>query len=319
MTNLKNYRPLFFLLLMQTVLWVPFHSSAFSKGRKYYMDARTPKGLQELFHYTGERVPFLSAHRGGAGDNFPENCTATFENTLENTWALMEIDPRYTKDSVIIVHHDPTLDRTTNGTGRVSDFTFEELQKLRLKDPDGQVTAYRIPTLEELLAWAKAKTVLVLDRKDVPVLERVEMIEKFHAESCAIVMAYTFEEAQQVYKRNPDIMMQVFINSPEKVREFDQTGVPWENIVAFVGHQMPEDRSVFDLIHQKGALCILGTSRNLDKELLRADANEMLKIKLKYQELFELGADILETDIPVLVSKLFPEEVPPPYYSKYLK
>lgn len=88
--------------------------------RMYEIDPQTPRGLQEVFQPTGEPLPFVSAHRGGAQKGFPENCIATFENTLRHTFAIMEIDPRYTKDGAIVVHHDATLERTTTGKGRVA-------------------------------------------------------------------------------------------------------------------------------------------------------------------------------------------------------
>ena len=49
------------------------------KDRNHYMDARTAKGLQEIFHYNGKSLPFLSSHRGGPEKNMPENCIATFK------------------------------------------------------------------------------------------------------------------------------------------------------------------------------------------------------------------------------------------------
>jgi glycerophosphoryl diester phosphodiesterase len=306
MKNMKRIRSvhlwIFILTSIQLSLFSGFNASCQNREGNYFIDAKTPKGLREMFRYTGDSVSFLSCHRGGPERQLPENCTATFNNTLKHTYALLEIDPRYTKDSIIIVHHDRDLPRTTNGKGKVSDFTYNELKDLRLKDLEGKVTEYKIQTLPEMLEWAKGKAVLVLDRKDVPIETRIKMVEDYNAEACAIVMAYTFEEAQLGYRLNKNILMQVFINSPEKVEEFDKTGVPWENIVAFVGHSMPDDPAVFHLIHQKGSLCIVGTSRNLDRDLLSEGNNEDLKEK--YLEIFRAGADILETDTPVPLSKL---------------
>ena len=84
----------------------------------HYMDARSPEGLRDLFHYDGHTVPFLSSHRGGPESDLPENCIPTFENTFRYTWSVLEIDPRYTKDSIMVLHHDPDLERTTTGKGR---------------------------------------------------------------------------------------------------------------------------------------------------------------------------------------------------------
>ena len=309
---------IFVLTSIQLCLFSWINVSGQNRAGNYYIDAKTPEGLREMFHYTGDSVSFLSCHRGGPERQLPENSTATFNNTLKHTYAILEIDPRYTKDSIIIVHHDRDLSRTTNGKGNVSDFTYSELKELRLKDLEGKITKYKIQTLPEMLQWAKGKAILVLDRKDVPIEARIKMVEDYKAEAWAIVMAYSFEEAKLGYRLNNNILMQVFINSPEKVEEFDRTGIPWENIVAFVGHNMPDDPSLFHLIHQKGSLCIVGTSRNLDLDLTSEGNNE--RLKEKYLEMYRAGADILETDKPVPLSKLIENRLSSEtYISKFLQ
>ena len=60
--------------------------------------------------------------------------------------------------------------------------------------------------------------------------------------------------------------MEVMIPNRAKVAEFDQLGVPWQNIVAFVGHVPPEDPGLYEQIHAKGACCMIGTSRNFDRQ-----------------------------------------------------
>jgi glycerophosphoryl diester phosphodiesterase len=217
----------------------------------------------------------------------------------------------------MIVHHDPTLQRTTTGQGRVSDFTWKELKKLHQKDLEGNPTKCKIQTLKKMFKWANGKTVLVLDRKEVPIEDRIRMVEKCRAEACAIVMAYTFEEAKIAYAMNKDIMMQVFIPTPEKFAEFEKTGVPWRNVVAFVGHQLPKDLSVFKMIHERGALCIVGTSRNLDREWMNGADPETMR--QKYNAVYRAGADILEADTPVPVSKLVSNRLSSQTYrAKYL-
>src|SRR5262245_31698202 len=91
------------------------------------IDAKTPQGLQSILKPSGGPRRRLSGHRGGAQAGYPENCIATFEHTLAHTFALLEIDPRMAKDGAIVVHHDPTLQRTTTGRGPVADFTLAEL------------------------------------------------------------------------------------------------------------------------------------------------------------------------------------------------
>lgn len=99
---------------------------------------------------------------------YPENSIEGCEKTLSFMHSFFEIDPRLTKDSVIVLMHDATLERTSNGTGKVSDYTYEELQQFNLKDRQGNLTPYKIPTLIEMLEWGKGKTVFNLDNKQVP-------------------------------------------------------------------------------------------------------------------------------------------------------
>src|SRR5262245_38105207 len=178
----------------------------------FRIDAQTAKGLQGLLA-PGEELPLVSGHRGGARAGYPENCLATFEHTLQHTFALLEVDPRMTKDGAIVLHHDPSLERTTNGQGLVADYSLAELKQLRLKDTAGKVTDDQIPTLDEALEWARGKAVLVLDQKDVPVAARVKKVEEHKAEGYAMLIVYSFKETQACFALNPNVMMEVMVPS----------------------------------------------------------------------------------------------------------
>ncbi|WP_420150714.1 glycerophosphodiester phosphodiesterase family protein [Spirosoma sp.] len=256
------------------------------------------KTVKDFFAYSPDRLPFVSAHRGGARKGFPENCLATFENTLSQVHAILEIDPHYTKDSAIVLMHDPTLNRTSIGQGKISDYTLKELQNLKLKDTEGNVTAYHMPTLDEALEWAKGKTILVLDMKDVPMEARVRKIEEHHAEASAIVMAYSNVDAQKCYQLNKNILMEVMLGTMDKVREFDKTGVPWQNVVVFVSHTLGKEREIFDEIHKRGAMCMIGSSRNYDIRYAKSEikSDELTK---GYLGIINDGADIIEADLAI--------------------
>lgn len=262
------------------------------------IDVQGPQGLQELFRYTGDFLPLVSAHRGGPQQRFPENCLATFENTLQHMFAMIEIDPRYTRDGAIVLHHDSTLERTTTGKGLVAERTLQELKELRLKDAEGRVTQYRIPTLDEVLQWARGKTVLVLDQKDVSVESRVRAIQQLRAEAYVILIVYSFKDAQACYKLNKNIMMEVMIPNRARFHEFEKTGIPWSNVVAFVGHTPPQDKELLRMLHAKGVLCIAGTSRNLDRQLAINRATGTSAIEEEYRALLQRGVDLIETDLP---------------------
>lgn len=259
--------------------------------------------MRDFFRYNPHRIPFVSAHRGGPRPGgprpgYPENCLATFENTLRHTWAILEIDPRYTKDSAIVLMHDPTLNRTTTGHGKVADYTLAELRQLRLKDTEGRVTDYTIPTLGEALEWAKGKTVLVVDQKDVPIEARIAEIRKHGAEANALVMAYTYEDAKLAYSLNPKVMMEVFIADQKAADAFEKMGVPWANTVAFVTHTQPKDPDIFQYLHTQGTLAIVGSSRTIDKDYTEKKISKSALDK-GYLAIIDSGADIIEADLAI--------------------
>lgn len=302
------------------LLLVQSRAAVASSSELFLIDAQTPRGLREMFKPSGDPVPVVSAHRGGAGPGWPENCLPTFEATLRHGWSMLEIDLRYTKDGVIVLMHDPTLDRTTNGTGRVQDRTLEEVRQLRLKDRNGKLTDFQIPTLDEVMRWARGKTILMLDKKEVPVRDVVRKIEEHKAESHAMVMAYSAKDITECHSLNREIMMEVMLGSQERFEEFARTGVPWGNIIAFVGHTQTPDRDLCARIRAKGASCMAGTSRNLDRQFLGGRVATMEPLRPDYRALFGLGVDVIETDIPrELWPLLFRDQTVPPSKSKYLR
>jgi len=98
----------------------------------------------------------------------PENSLAALEHCVRMGVDMMATDVRRSKDGALIIMHDTTVDRTTNGTGRVADLTLVELKRLRLRENFGGKTArilskQTIPTLRELLAAARGLIILNLD------------------------------------------------------------------------------------------------------------------------------------------------------------
>ncbi len=292
------------LIVPCSVLGKDVTSSSSPPSRLHAIKPPNPQSLRELFRYTGEPMHFVSAHRGGPQKKFPENCIATFENTLQHTFAIMEIDLRYTKDGAIVVYHDTELDRTTTGKGPVSELTLQELKELRLKDTEGLVTEFQIPTLDDVLEWARGKTILVLDQKDVPIEVCVRKIEEHRAEAYTMLIVYSFKKARKCYELNKNIMMEVMIPNSERFDEFGRTGIPWSNIIAFVGHTPPKDKELLQMIHAKGTCCMAGTSRNLDREFLSNRRSDTAPVEQHYRALLQWGVDVIETDLPREVGKL---------------
>ena len=91
---------------------------------------------------------------GSKGSNPPENSLASFGEAIKQGADGFELDVFLTKDNKLVVFHDDTLERMSNGAGNITDYTLTELRSLRLKDNKGQLTELQIPTLDEVLDLA---------------------------------------------------------------------------------------------------------------------------------------------------------------------
>mgnify|MGYP001629598611 FL=1 len=117
------------------------------------------------------------AHRGD-WRYAPENSVAAIEHSIAVGVDVVELDLQLTKDSVLIVMHDATLNRTTTGKGRIDEWTLDSIRTLKLKNGCAIRTRHAVPTLEEALLTAKGRVLINLDKADryfdlvVPVLEK---------------------------------------------------------------------------------------------------------------------------------------------------
>jgi glycerophosphoryl diester phosphodiesterase len=276
------------VLVVSCFVTAPVHAQT---SQMHVLKISTPQQLQQYFKYTGNDIPLISGHRGGPHKGAPENSIEAFAHTLSFTPATFEIDPRLTKDSVVVLLHDDTLDRTTTGHGKLNSYTWAEVKKLQLKDVDGNVTPYRIPTLEEAIVWAKGRTVLILDKKDVPFTTTAKLIKKHHAEAWVMITVHNAKEAKFYYDDNKDIMFEAFVKTKKAMEEYEQAGIPWAQIMAYVGPQdKPENKELFNLLHQRGVMCMISTAPSYDK---LPTAEERAKA---YAQIIKSGADVIEAD-----------------------
>ena len=256
----------------------------------------TVEDLYQLLTYSENSYPLISAHRGGPTKDYPENAIETFTRIANKMPAIIECDVRLSKDSILVLMHDETLNRTTTGDGKVGDFTLSELKKLKLKDTEGKITSYQIPTLEETLTWGYGKAIFTLDAKnDIPYKLLSSVIAKTNAQPYTVVITYNAKQAKALYRINPDLMISTSIKSMDDLSRLASQGIPDNRIVAFVGTRQPKPELV-QLLHQHGIKIILGTIGNLDRQ---ADS----KGYQVYAEYIENGADILSTDRPLEAHK----------------
>jgi glycerophosphoryl diester phosphodiesterase len=119
----------------------------------------------------------VAVHRGD-WRNYADNSLEGIESCIRMGADIVEIDIAMTKDGHLILMHDRTVDRTTNGKGRVGDLTLAEIRELRLRNGLGRVTDFKIPTLEEAMQTAKGRITVNLDKADEYFDRIYEVLEK---------------------------------------------------------------------------------------------------------------------------------------------
>ncbi len=261
------------------------------------LNFKTVEEMYDYFKYApGKKI--ISGHRGTIEDNMPENSVPSMEAVLKQTSAIFEIDPRLTKDGIPVMVHDATLERTTTGTGKVADFTWKELQKLQLKDHKGNPTPYKINTLDEMIKWAKGKTILNLDKKDLPMEMTAEIIRKHNAYSWVWVTVHNVEQAKFYLDKNPKQYLSMHILTQQALEDFQKSGLPYDRMIVYIGPEIKAaNQEMYNFFKEKGVLCMISSAPTYDK---LATAEERAA---KYRAVFEDGATVLESDLPIEVSK----------------
>ncbi|MCY0860044.1 MAG: glycerophosphodiester phosphodiesterase [Sulfolobaceae archaeon] len=148
-------------------------------------------------------VVLIFAHRGASG-YAPENTIASFRLAKEMGADGIETDLHMTKDKRIVLIHDETVDRTTNGSGYVRDFTLEEIKKLDAGIKKGERwKGERIPTLEELLEGF-SDMYLKLEIK-----KSSEFYPGIEEQLVKLLIAYGLEDTVQVISFNSESLRKV--------------------------------------------------------------------------------------------------------------
>ena len=102
----------------------------------------------------------------------PENSLAAIESSIRQGADVVELDVQKTKDGKLILMHDKTLDRTTTGKGKISEWPLDSIRTLYLKNGAALKTKHRVPTLEEALLTAKGNVIVNLD-KAYPIFDEI--------------------------------------------------------------------------------------------------------------------------------------------------
>lgn len=224
------------------------------------------------------------AHRGGIVPGHPENTLAAFRQAIKHGAEVIEIDLRGTKDGGVVIMHDETLDRTTNGKGKVTDYTLAELKKLDAGAGE------RIPTYEEVLQLVAGTGVkLLLDIKESPVLDKhkvVRLTDKYNAALNVIVGPRNLDDLRAFRTLNPNLRTLGFIRNVEDIEPFAQAGV---DIIRLWPKWIYANPGLVKKVHQLGKP-VWTTANDASREEL--------------EKLIKLGVNGILSDLPEVMNKL---------------
>ncbi len=168
--------------------------------------------------------PVLIAHRG-YNARYPENTLASFEAALNSGAEMIELDITLSRDRSMVVIHDDTLNRTSNGKGAVSDFTVDELKYLDAGSWfDTKFAAEKIPTLVEVLEKVNRRAVVNIEIKssafeDPAPIDAIEnqvtaLVRKMNLLDSVIISSFEVRFLERIAAKNPSLALGLISNKP---------------------------------------------------------------------------------------------------------
>lgn len=263
----------------------------------YAVGAQTTnlKKVLKEFRSSESKNILVVAHRG-AHTSASENSMQGFKNAVNNGVDIVELDVRHTKDSVLVLMHDKSVDRTTNGSGLVESFTLNELKKLRLKH-DGKVTNEAIPTLEEALSYVKGKILVNIDIKTPLAWDVVKMVKKMDLGENVYFLNYLPQYAMELKKIDSTLMVLQRTNGEPMVDAVLKDIQPR----AIHIDDSHNEAALNAKIKKSGARVFINSLGKTDKAV---EMNDFSGINL----LIEKGVNMIQTDHPELLLKYLREK-----------
>lgn len=266
--------------------------------------------LQTLKKPSESKSTLVAVHRGD-WRNAPENSIQALKNTIAMGAHIFELDVQLSKDSVLYLMHDKTIDRTTNKKGKVEDFTWEELSQMYLRNGQSRITSHRIPTLEEFLVVAKGKILINIDKgyKHLPLV--VKMIQKYNMEDYIYISVDGGQTLEDVQKR--------YGNIPENIRLMPIINLDNVDYKIYIESFKPRKNVMFQPVFQKENEEAFRYIKNIQKQgyaiwynslwaSLCAGHDDDRAVEQNQRNetwgwLIDKGANVIQTDRPIELLK----------------
>lgn len=233
----------------------------------------------------------IIGHRGGAGIG-AENSLTCLKRGIDTGADMIEIDLHQTQDSIIVVNHDPTVNRTTNGSGTIAKMTYEEISQLRIVSKEGDVTDDHIATFEEILELfanerGKGRDVKLLVEIKYPFKNAYNGIEKrmldlinaYNAKNWVVIQSFADDVIEKVHELDPTIRVEKLLICklpflPYIVDGMRITRFSYEKyhyVSSFNFYYLGLSHSMIADIHKQGKEVKIWTIDELDAPLMDVD------------------------------------------------
>lgn len=243
--------------------------------------------IQEKFHNTDSPLVLVAAHRA-QHTKYPENSLAAINHSIESGIDIIEIDVRETLDGQLVLMHDETIDRTTTGTGKLSAYTFSQLQEFDLEKKVSDTLIHKIPLLEEALNIAKDKIYIDLDIKGASVDKLVKIVKKTGTENQAVFFDSEYPVLDSIVILDPALFIMPRAYSAEDV---DKIVLNYNPVIIHIDKSFYNEH-VVSKIKESGARVWINALGRPDS--IASSGN----INLAYDPIINGGANIIQTDLP---------------------
>ncbi len=224
----------------------------------------------------------VTAHQGASGD-YPDNTLLAFEKAIEHGAEAIELDVHRCKSGEMVVIHDESVDRTTNGTGKVADLTLAELKQLDAGEGE------KIPTLDETLAMLAGRVTVFVELKDTAIQEVADSVHRAVREH-----GFTYDQLPVIGFDHQDLLA-LKITNPDI-----QTGLTWserrQDIASII--MIPEAKMM-------GAVAINPEHTMITPELVERAHKVGLKVNTwtvnepdDIRRMIDAGVDAIMSDYP---------------------
>lgn len=255
------------------------------------------------------KTRLVTAHRGAGGALgriAPEDSLAAYRAGIAMGVDLVETDPRPTSDGILVNIHDPTLDRTTTGSGDVDAHTYAEIRALSLRTSpaiQGDFSCEKVPTLTELLQTCVGRALVLVDANKT---DRVDLlVDSIHAANAlewAVFDTSSTSKIDQALLMEPKLLIQPRVaDVPGAQAIIDKYKSHLPVFIEIDANLFPQTA---DLIHAAGTRTLTDSFGTDLSVKYGGDPNA-------YLDLYAQGADVLQSDLPDEVLRVLGRPVPP--------